>query len=386
MVFGKVSRTDGTVDGRWNQLLCLAAVCCCLLSPPRSALAADWPMGRANPQGTGSTEEELPQKLELLWEVEVDGIGFAAGPIIADGKVFVNDQDGRVLAIELATGKVLWRIQLDADFVASPAYRDDILYAADQYGKLLALNSQDGSEKWVFATTNGILACPNFHNDALIFTSEDGGLYAVKIEDGKLMWKYDTGVPQLQCAATLAGNRTFLGGCDENFHVVDVSNGKPLIEPIPLGAPVVSTPTVAGNRVIVPTLAGEIVCFHLPDAKEEWRFNDRELSDEFKNSVAVKDGVAVATGRRRVFAIDIETGNVKWAQVMKKRAEASPIIAGSSVIVANADGGILRFDLKTGEQQWSYAVKGSFIGAPAVASGKLVLTNGQGSVFCFGAP
>lgn len=359
----------------------LFGVLACLPLP--IANAKDWPMGRADATGTGATPDELPQDLDLLWELEVEGLGFDAGPIIADGKVFCNDHDGRVIAIDIETGKEVWKREIDTGFIATPAYRNGVLYTADYDGVLRAMNAKDGSEIWKYDAGLEIDASPNFYEGNILFTSQDGSLYSVS-EEGVLNWKYETG-DQLQCGATLAGDRTFLGGCDQNLHIVNVKTGKRIGELTPIDAPTGSTPTVVGDTVFVPTYAGEIFAFGMPDVDERWRFRDPKLSDEFKNSIAVADGLAVATGRnKRVFALDLKSGEVKWQQVLRKRCDVSPIIAGKSVIIAAADGRIIRYDLKTGEQTWMTEVKGAFLGSPATADGKLVLTNDRGTIFCFG--
>ncbi len=138
------------------------------------ARAADWPMGRGNVAGTGATLEPLPDKLELLWEVDVDGLGFDAGPIISDGRVFAADHSGRVLAIDLSSGHVQWRIELDTGFVASPAFKDGTLYVGDYDGTLHALDAKNGQEKWQYKTEMEIDASPNFHEDKVLFTSQNG--------------------------------------------------------------------------------------------------------------------------------------------------------------------------------------------------------------------
>ncbi|QDV24964.1 Outer membrane protein assembly factor BamB precursor [Aureliella helgolandensis] len=370
-------------------MACLSLMCIV------SARAADWPMGRGNVAGTGATDEPLPDSLELLWEVELKGLGFDAGPIIAGGVVYAADHDGRIFALQLATGKELWRRELETGFVASPAIDGDTLYVGDYEGNLHALDAQTGKEKWVFTAGLEIDASPNFYGDLVLLTSQDGILYGLSKANGQLKWKYETG-DQLQCGPTLAGKQTFLGGCDANLHVIDVETGQVTGEPIPIDAPTGSTPSVldldsrdaAGNPqqlVLVPTYAGEIFAFPAGQRTPRWRFKDEKLADEFKNSVAVAEGLIVATSRnKRVFALSADSGKVKWTAVLRKRSDASPVIAGQSVVVAAADGRILRYDLRTGKELWMFEVKGSFIGSPAVADGRLVVANDRGTLFCFG--
>jgi outer membrane protein assembly factor BamB len=371
---------------RFSHACCLSAFgLVCQLALISNVLLADWPVGRGNSAGTGATVETLPESLDLLWEVKVEGLGFDAGPIIAAGKVFAADADGRVIALELATGKELWRLELETGFMASPAYRDGTLFVGDLDGTLLALDANSGEEKWKFAGEMEVDGSPNFYQDSVLFTSRGGSLYAVNIATGELQWEYKTG-DQLQCGATLVGKRTFLGGCDGYLHVVDVESGQAVGKPLPINGPTGSTPSATEDTVYVPTYAGEIFAFKQPDNAEMWKFKDEKLSSEFKNSVAIAQGLIVATSRnRQLFAVDAKSGEIKWQQVLRKRSDASPIIAGDQVVVAAADGRVLRFDLETGREEWMFVVKGSFLGSPAVADGKLVVASDRGTIYCFGA-
>lgn len=348
-------------------------------------IADSWPFGRGDSAGTGATRSELPEKLALLWELPLGGIGFESTPIIADNTVFIGDPDGRLFAIDAATGKEKWRLELETGFVASAAYIDKVIYIGDYDGLLRALEATTGKEIWTFKAEMQIDASPTAYHDNLLVTSEDGTLYCVKRANGELIWKYETG-DQLRCGASLAGNRTYLGGCDGKLHVVDVTLGKAIGEPIPLDGPTGSTPSVAGKNVFVPTHGGKLFAFDAETNKEAWQFFDPKMAQEFQNNVATADNLVVATSRNKhVFALDALTGKVVWDIVLRKRADGSPVIAGSSVVVAAADGRLVVLDLKSGTEKWLYEIKGAFIGSPAIADGRIFVASDKGTVFCFGA-
>lgn len=347
-------------------------------------LAENWPQGRADAAGTGATAEELPKDLDIDWEYDLGGLGFEAGPVIAFGVVYAADCDGHVVALDLKTGKEIWKLSLDTEFYSSPSFEKGVIYVGDYEGNLRALDAATGKEKWIFDAGLQIDAGPNFFGDSLLVTSEEGDLYCLQKSDGKQKWKYETG-DQLQCGATLAGNKTFLGGCDAHLHVIDVQTGEAIGEPLPIDAPTGSTPCALGETVFVPTYAGEIFAFAVDNPDPIWRFTNDKLSDEFKNSVAVVDGYVVAASRnKRVFALNSRTGEVRWEAALRKRAFSSPVIAGKSVFVAAGDGRVIRFDLETGKETWMMEVKAGFLGSPAVADGKLVVANDRGTIFCFG--
>ncbi|GIW99134.1 MAG: serine/threonine protein kinase [Pirellulaceae bacterium] len=383
-------RSGGACRGRRRRTVFVVPVWLAVVAAVFGALvphgrADDWPVAGGNPQGTGATDEALPDRLELLWQREFGGLGFEGGPIVVQGVVYVADTEGRVAALALADGAVRWEKQFDTGFVATPGYFHGRLYLGDQDGRFHALDPATGEEMWVYEADMEIDASPNAFQDSILFTSQNGTLYCVSRDQGMLRWKYETG-DQLRCAPTLADTKTFLGGCDSFLHIVDVRDGQAADAPIPIDAPTGSTPAIVDNRVYVPTYAGEIFCFEVGKREPLWRFHDPQLSEEFRNSAAVTDGILVAASRhKRVFALNTADGSVRWVHVLRKRADASPVIAGQSVIVAAADGRIIRLDLKTGDQVWMTEVKGAFLGSPAIADGRLVLASDRGTVFCFGA-
>lgn len=376
----------GRITARSKYMLAAVATLALTLAilPVGSAADEDWPMGRGNAAGTGATTTALESQLELLWEVENEGLGYDTGPIIADGMVFAADADGEVVALKLDDGSQVWKVELGTGFMSTPSYRKGVLYLGDYNGVLRALDAKTGKEQWQFNAEQEIDGGANFFEDMVLFTSQSGTLYALDVNDGSLKWKYETG-DQLQCGATLAGDRTFLGGCDAHLHVIDVKTGEKVGEPLPIDSPTGSTPSVYESTVLVPTYSGEIFAFKSPSNEVAWRFKNPELSSEFKNSVSVAEGLLVATSRnRRVFALDITTGKVRWEQTLRKRSDASPVIAGDKVVLAAADGRILLLGLKTGEELWMFEVKGSFLGAPAVAHGKVVVASDRGTIYCLG--
>lgn len=349
------------------------------------AVAQDWPLFRGDEAGAGAVKDDLPNEIDLLWEKRFDETEFLKGPICVDGTIYIGDADGVVRSISLADGKLNWEKKFDTFLLATPSYKDGVLYVGDIDGVLRTLDAKTGDVKWQFTANAELETGPNFYGSNLLLTSHDGALYAIDSETGKEQWRHETEAP-IQCGATLAGKLTFLAGCDEFLHVIDVEKGQPAEEPLPLFAPTGSTPSVSRGVVYVPTYSGEILAYDPKKREPLWRFSDPDLAEEFKRvSVAVGDKLVVAASRnKRLFALDAATGEVKWKETLRKRSDASPIIAGKSVFVAAADGRIMRFDLHTGKQTWMMEVKPSIEASPAVADGKLIVASRRGVVYCFG--
>ncbi|MCC6512213.1 MAG: PQQ-binding-like beta-propeller repeat protein [Pirellulaceae bacterium] len=363
----------------------IAVACWQTLSASNHALASDWPVSRGNPASTGATADQLPSEPELIWQLPLGGNGFEGAPVIEKQTIYLGDFDGRVVAVDLISGKLKWEKKFDTNFAAPAAVQGDLLLIGDLDGKLHAIKSNDGSELWAFETEAQIDAGASFFGDTVLITSEDGTLYCLNKTNGQLIWKYETG-DQLRCGATLSGERTFLGGCDGKLHIVDVKLGKSAREPAPLDGPTGSTPAVAGGLAIVPTHGGDLFALKVEDGSQAWKFRDQKLAQEFQNSVAISEQLVVASSQnRRVFALDLTTGVKRWDITLRKKCDSSPVIAGDKIALAASDGRIMLLDLASGRELWLYEVKGSFTASPAVADNKLVVASDKGTIFCFGS-
>jgi outer membrane protein assembly factor BamB len=117
----------------------------------RPAAADDWPMFRANPEGTATVAATVGGtavggKASLLWQSRLPGNSPTA-PVCADGKIFVGSADGIVRALDAADGKILWQVASKAAVPHPPAY----------WSGRVVFGSCDGLVYCVDATTGQVL-------------------------------------------------------------------------------------------------------------------------------------------------------------------------------------------------------------------------------------
>ncbi len=342
----------------------------------------DWPLGRHDPQSSGFTDEKLPTDLSVIWEYKCDE-AIEASPVVTDGKVFVADVFGKLYCVNESDGKEIWKKNYDTGFAASPSIRNKRLFIGDVEGNLYGIDTETGKEIWKQETGGTISGSIAFYKNDVLATSQDGKLHCFTA-DGKPKWAYAT-EDQVQCSPTVAGERTFLGGCDGQLHIVDLNTGKAAKDPLPLGGPTGSTPAVSGDKAFLPIMDGAVLAFDWKKSKELWRHLDEDRPQEYRCSAAVtKDLVIVSSQFKQVDAISIETGKRKWRYTLKRRADASPVIAGDDVWIAATDGRLIRLGLNDGKEKWKFEIRGSFIASPAIANGRLYIPDEDGVLRCFG--
>ncbi|MEM6980866.1 MAG: PQQ-binding-like beta-propeller repeat protein, partial [Planctomycetota bacterium] len=271
--------------------------------PNSSELSSDasFSLPRVNAGASGFIDITLPDELGVIWETKT-AEAIETTPVVDQGRVFVADVMGGVEALELQSGKSLWRRDFDTGFVASPTIlsassvthhpdrlvvletdKDDAtpdgqrrtvdgnqidkwdriiasdrLLLGDVEGNVWSLDPATGQTQWQIAIEAEIDAAVAFFvlvadeqpQVQLLVTSQDGNLRCLNAENGELIWTYATG-DQIRCGASIAQGKTFLGGCDGGLHIVDLTTGKAVGEPLPLGGPTGSTPATESGPVFV---------------------------------------------------------------------------------------------------------------------------------------
>ncbi len=368
--------------GRANFLVAWAILTITAL-PSLPLQAADWPFARGDAQGTGAVATQLPPELTEQWRYEA-GEAIDATVVVADQTVYIADAMGTVHAVGLSDGLLRWQAETDLGFLAPPAVRDQTLVIGDIDGVVYAFDTKTGERRWTFASDGEINAGAMFYGTTVLVPSQDGNLYALNAADGQLVWQYET-TDQIQCSPTIAGSQTFLGGCDGQLHAVGLEEGKAASEPLPLGGPTLSTPAVVGDHAFLTTHGGLVLAFDWKKNERLWEFDDPERKQEYRSSPAATEStVVVASQFRKVIALDAATGQLRWSKMLRRFADASPIIAGDDVWVAATDGRLYRFALADGTLRWQYEIRGSFHAAPVVSDGRLLVANDDGTVIAFG--
>jgi outer membrane protein assembly factor BamB/tRNA A-37 threonylcarbamoyl transferase component Bud32 len=157
---------------------------------------------------------------------EAKGFGaFGTGTIAAvKGVVYagLDDQKGTVVAVDMASGKTLWRQSLGpATFPPYVATTGGVIFAGTvnggaaeaQSGKLYALNAKTGTQLWSKPVTGGVNEGP-VTGDGTVYTGggtlDSGILEAWQPASGKRLWSYTT-KDSMGNITVVPGSRVYFG-------------------------------------------------------------------------------------------------------------------------------------------------------------------------------
>ncbi|NLY01583.1 MAG: PQQ-binding-like beta-propeller repeat protein [Rhodopirellula sp.] len=204
------------------------------------ARAGDWPTYRRDVARSGVTDEQVKPPLTDCWtyrplhppqpawsepnprpvggwyghnelrRVHFDDAFHVA--VVGGTLYFGSSADGKVYALDAATGKMRWNVLTGGPVRLAPTVWRDKVYVSSDDGFVYCLRAADGKELWKFQgapspnkllgsgkmislwpVRTGVLVDDGIaYFGAGIFPAEGVAVYAVDAEDGKLIWRNDS--------------------------------------------------------------------------------------------------------------------------------------------------------------------------------------------------
>ncbi len=139
---------------------------------------------------------EQPQR---LWTAAINGGSardpLGAPPVVAEGKLFVVDVEGNLVAMNADTGAKLWSTGITegdenrlARFGGGASYDSGTVFASDGLGDVIAANAADGKVLWARQAQRPAAGSPTIANGNVYVLTQDNQLYAINQADGKIVW------------------------------------------------------------------------------------------------------------------------------------------------------------------------------------------------------
>jgi len=155
----------------------------------------DWPQVQGNALRSGNAPTAvLKTPLGLVGAVPLTD-GIYAAPVVADGKVFVVDGSGVVVAFDAQTLKELWRFATkggsgNCNNVAAPAVIGNYVHVGTTAGYYYVLDRDTGKVVREIDCHEPIFSSPAAGTDRVYFATLGARVYALK-PDGEQLWTWD---------------------------------------------------------------------------------------------------------------------------------------------------------------------------------------------------
>ena len=263
---------------------------------------------------------------EVIWVYPPKGEGYigavVGSPVIANGIIYASSSDGKVYALNTTNGKRKWETDhaLADKLWTSPAVVGDTLYISTFDGHIHALSIETGGLlDWSFQSEAGFASSPVIDEDTMFLGSFDRYLYAIEIGGNESMWKWK--FPQEKpagnwfWASPIVNEGIVYASClNGKLYAIEAETGQVVWE-FDAGSPIVSSPVLMDNLLIVIDESGTVYVFDLSTELEDEAAPLKIISidADVRSSFCAQEGLVYIRGEDNwMYVVDIDKGEVSW--------------------------------------------------------------------------
>jgi outer membrane protein assembly factor BamB len=311
------------------------------------------------------------------WKYET-GKPIRAQPKVLGEHVYVHSDSGFLHKLGTITGAEAWRARVDHGseprlptnqektrwdrYGSSVVSNGKQLFIASRDKNLYALDIASGKELWRVAAGDIMTATPALFRDMVVFAAFDGKVRAVSAVDGKPRWTYDARLA-VSGDVVVFRDRVLLGSRSYDLIALDGVTGKELWKRYYWFSWIESPPVVRDGVVYTGSSdATNVYAINLADGSVRWKtavpgwsWQRTAVTDELV--VAGTAGAGAFPGPRAgsLVALDRATGAIRWIHLEPPSKEildakkgwgfgASPVIADGVVYAADLNGKVYAFE------------------------------------------
>ena len=211
------------------------------LLPAALWLAGCGGFGKSGGDDPGAQPAPLPEtrralEIERRWTFDVgSGIGerfLQLTPARVADAVVIADPDGKVAALDIATGKARWRTAVDADITGGVGGGEGLVLLGTLDAEVIALDARNGDEVWRQQVSSEVLSAPAVSAGVVVVRSIDGRVTGLASSNGDRKWSFRRDVPSLSLrgsSSPLVRQGVVLAGfADGRLVAAELASGKVL--------------------------------------------------------------------------------------------------------------------------------------------------------------
>lgn len=313
-------------------------------------------------------------------------------PAASSSVVFAAGHEGKVVAIDIETGKRLWDTDLEAPLSGGVGYGGGLVMVGTIEAQVYALDASDGSLVWTAEVSSEVLSSPQSNGDMVAVQTIDNKLFALDASSGEMIWQHSGDSPILSVRgigeAIVTDNMVISGFDSGKLIAFNPENGSLIWEgrlALPKGrtelermVDIDGAPLLVGDVIYSVTFQGRLGALSRGTGRNLW-FQDSSSN----NSPAHSNGqVFVSEEEDRVRAFDAGSGQPVWSndQLFLRRLTGPAKLAGT-IAVADAEGYLHLLDPTDGHFVGRVKVDGSGVSAPLLTVGNsLIVQSNNGAL------
>ena len=327
----------------------------------------------------------------LAWSQRIDGVKFPLAVAVTKGQFTVAGDDGTVLALDVESGREVWRGSAGAKLSAGVGSDGRFAAVVTREGELVVFDQ--GAVKWRKPLGTRVSTAPLVAGERVFVLGVDRAVQAFDVLDGRKLWVLQRPGDPLTLAQSgvlsafkntlIVGQGPRMAGVDPTRGEVrwDVAVGSPRgANEIERLADLVGPAVRVGDTICARSFQAAVGCVDAEKGTTLWSKN-------------IGGTDAVAADADYVFAGDASdritawkaNGDAAWtSDKLLYRSLSAPLSVGKTVVFGDEDGTLHFLSRETGEALLRLTTDGSAIVAQPVVSGTVMLAvTRKGGLFAF---
>ncbi len=228
----------------------------------------------------------------------------ASSPAIAGRLLVYHTMDGRVIALDRASGHVRWSWSAGSPIESSPIVRGGVDYFGAWNGRLYALDLATRELRWTRVVGAKVTSSASLAGGSLYIGDYAGRLWALRARDGAVRWTGSVN-GRIYGTPAVAGGRVFVPS-STGLSLTAFTTGGSRLWSVGTGGYVYSSPAVWGGRVFFGSYDGDFYAVSAASGAVLWRV---WAGGPISGAAVVVDGVAYAGSfAHRIVGVDAATG------------------------------------------------------------------------------
>ena len=225
-----------------------------------------------------------------------------SSPVVDRGYVYTADWNGRVWSFVGSTGKLRWVAKVGAKVKGAVAISGNRLYVGDYGGHLYALDVRTGKQLWRGSSQQRLGGRGQFYSTPtaaygrVYLGSTDGKVYSFGATTGSVRWSHGTG-GNVYSSPAVWQQRVFVGSYSGRFYAFDAATGDVKWQ-FKANGPISGSPTVMDGVVYFATLKQRTYGLDVRTGKQVFAWNDGKYSP-----IVADDKRVYLVGYARVYGL-----------------------------------------------------------------------------------
>ncbi|MBI0507971.1 PQQ-binding-like beta-propeller repeat protein, partial [Dickeya dianthicola] len=193
-----------------------------------------------------------------------------SAPTAAFGAAIVGGDNGRVSAVMINQGQLIWQQRISQpggateiarlnDVDTTPVVASNVVYALGYNGNLTALDLRSGQITWKreIGSVNDFIV----DGDRIYLVDQDDRITALNTNGGVVIWRQGDLLHRNLTAPALYNGYLVVGDAEGYLHWVNTTDGRFVVQQKVDGSGLLSKPVVASDKLLVQAKDGEVYAF-----------------------------------------------------------------------------------------------------------------------------